>query len=76
MTSSPKYPQSNGLAEKTVQTAKKMFEKAKRDRKDPYLSLLEQRNTPVANYKSPAQLGTLRFTERQRDGNVLRQRVN
>ena len=32
------------------------LEKAKRDRKDPYLSLLEQRNTQVANYKSPAQL--------------------
>ena len=56
MTSSPKYPQSNGLAEKTVQTAKKMLEKAKRDRKDPYLPLLEQRNTPVVNYKLPAQL--------------------
>ena len=56
VTSSPKYPQSNGLAEKTVQTAKRMLEKAKRDHKDPYLALLEQRNTPVANYKSPAQL--------------------
>ena len=56
VTSSPKFPQSNGLAEKTVQTAKKMLEKAKRDRKDPYLSLLEQRNTPVVNYKLPAQL--------------------
>ena len=48
--------QSNGLAEKTVQTAKRMLEKAKRDRRDPYLALLEQRNTPVASYKSPAQL--------------------
>ena len=56
VTSSPRYPQSNGLAEKTVQTAKRMLEKAKRDRRDPYLALLEQRNTPVANYKSPAQL--------------------
>lgn len=56
VTSSPKYPQSNGLAEKTVQTVKRTLEKAKRDRKDPYLALLEQRNTPVANYKSPAQL--------------------
>ncbi|CAB4044926.1 sec1 family domain-containing 2 [Paramuricea clavata] len=56
VTSSPKYPQSNGLAEKTVQTAKRMLEKAKRDRRDPYLALLEQRNTPVASYKSPAQL--------------------
>ena len=56
VTSSPKYPQSKGLAEKTVQTGKKMLKKAKCDRKDPYVPLLEQRNTPVANYKSPAQL--------------------
>ena len=56
VTSSPRYPHSNGLVEKTVQTAKRMLEKAKRDRRDPYLALLEQRNTPIANYKSPAQL--------------------
>ena len=56
VTSSPKYPQSNGLVEKTVQAAKKMLEKAKHVRKDPYLPLLEQRNTPIAKYKSPAQL--------------------
>ena len=46
----------NGLAEKTVQTVKTILEKAKRDEKDPYLAILEQRNTPVDNYKSPAQL--------------------
>ncbi|KAK3749613.1 hypothetical protein QZH41_003226 [Actinostola sp. cb2023] len=56
VTSSPKYPQSNGLAEKTVQTVKSTLEKAKRDGKDPYLAMLELRNTPVGNYKSPAQL--------------------
>ena len=39
-----------------METAKRMLEKAKRDHKDPYLALLEQRNTPVANHKSPAQL--------------------
>jgi len=53
---SPHYPQSNGLAEKTVQIAKLILTKAKMDRKDPYLSLLEYRNTPVDNFKSPAQL--------------------
>ena len=46
----------NGLAEKTVQTVKTILEKAKRDGKDPYLAILEQCNTPVDNYKSPAQL--------------------
>ncbi|KAK3727149.1 hypothetical protein QZH41_004441 [Actinostola sp. cb2023] len=60
VTSSPKYPQSNGLAEKTVQTVKRTLEKAKRDGKDPYLAMLEQRNTPVGNYKSPAQLSMAR----------------
>ncbi len=56
VTSSPHYPQSNGLAEKTVQTAKRIFTKAKEDKRDPYLSLLEYRNTPVDGLKSPAQI--------------------
>ncbi len=54
--SSPLYPQSNGLAEKTVQTVKRLFTKAKSDSKDPYLALLEYRNTPLECGKSPAQL--------------------
>lgn len=56
VTSSPQYPQSNGLAEKTVQTAKWILTKAREDKKDPYLSLLEYRNTPVDGHKSPAQI--------------------
>lgn len=32
------------------------MDKAKADKRDPYLSLLEYRNTPVDNFKSPAQL--------------------
>ncbi|KAL0173103.1 hypothetical protein M9458_033414, partial [Cirrhinus mrigala] len=55
-TTSPRYPQSNGLAEKTVQTAKRILAKARADDKDYYLGLLEYRNTPVDNLKSPAQL--------------------
>ena len=56
ITSSPHYPQSNGLAEKSVQIAKLLMEKAKSDKRDPYLSLLEYRNTPVDSFRSPAQL--------------------
>jgi hypothetical protein len=56
-TSSPNYPSSNGLAEKCVQTVKNLLSKAQADKKDPYISLLEYRNTPLAENKlSPAQL--------------------
>lgn len=55
-TTSPRHPQSNGLAEKTVQTAKHILDKAKAGNTDPYLALLEYRNTPVDNLQSPAQL--------------------
>ena len=54
-TSSPYNPQGNGLAEKTVQTLKRMLEKARIDGKDPYISLLEYRNTPT-DVDSPAKL--------------------
>ena len=55
-TSSPVYPQSNGLAERTVQTVKNLLQKAKASGEDPYLSLLSYRNTPVSDAGSFAQL--------------------
>ena len=55
-TVSPWYPQANGLVEKEVQTLKKILTKAKQDRRDPYLGLLEYRNTPIDDVGSPVQL--------------------
>jgi hypothetical protein len=55
-TLSPVYPQSNGLAERTVQTVKNLLQKVKASGEDRYLSLLSYRNTPVSDAGSPAQL--------------------
>jgi len=56
VTSSPAYPQSNGLAEKTVQTVKNIMTRSKADGRKPLFAILEYRNTPVDNLASPAQL--------------------
>ncbi len=46
VTSSPRYPQSNGLAEKYVGILKMMLRKCHEDNSDPNLGLLRYRNTP------------------------------
>lgn len=57
VTSSPGFPQSNGLAERSIQTVKLMLKKCEEDGTDPYLALLSLRNTSIdANLGSPAQL--------------------
>lgn len=46
LTSSPEYPQSNGLAENAVKQAKSLLEKTRRDGSDIYQNLLNIRNIP------------------------------
>ena len=56
VTSSPYHPRSNGKAESAVKIVKNIFKKAISDDKDPWLALLDYRNTPTEGVNSsPAQ---------------------
>ena len=56
VTSSPHYAQSNGKVENAVKTAKRILKKAQADNRDPYLALLDWRNTPTEGlHSSPVQ---------------------
>ena len=52
LTSSPRYPQSNGEAERMVQTVKGLLQKTE----DPYAALLAYRASPLSNGFSPAEI--------------------
>lgn len=51
-TSSPKFPQSNGEAERAVRTVKNLLNKSQ----DPYMAMLTYRSSPLGNGFSPAEL--------------------
>ena len=48
ITSSPHYPQSDGLAEKFVQIVKSLFYKTKEEGKDLFKCLMIYHNTPLS----------------------------
>lgn len=48
VTTSPHYPQANGMAESAVKTCKTIMKKALLSKSDPYLGLLDHHNTPTA----------------------------
>lgn len=54
-TSSPRYPQSNGQAERFVNIVKTIMKKCSEDESDPNIGLLHYRNTPITGLEySPA----------------------
>lgn len=52
LTSSPYHSRSNGKSESAVKVVKNLFKKAIADKKDPWLALLDYRNTPTEGIKS------------------------
>ena len=56
-TTSPKNPQANGQVENAIGTTKSVLKKAYEDGTDPYIALLESRNTPITGLSYfPAQV--------------------
>lgn len=56
ITSSPGFPQSNGLAEKGVQIVKKILKRTQETQQDFWLGLLSYRATPLEDGRSPGEL--------------------
>lgn len=52
VSSSPNHAKSNGKAESAVKIAKNLFKKALKDNQDPWLALLDYRNTQTAGMQS------------------------
>ena len=55
-TSSPEFPQSNGLVERAIQTIKRTLIKCQETNSDPYLALLALRTTNNSTNTSPDQV--------------------
>lgn len=53
-TSSPHYPRSNGMIERSIQTIKGMLIKAYQSKEDPFLTVLNYNSTPKQNLPAPS----------------------
>ncbi|XP_064475700.1 uncharacterized protein LOC135389594 [Ornithodoros turicata] len=70
-TSSPHYPQSNGMVESAVKTAKELLTKALESEREPQLAFLDYRNTPQQGTQmSPTQA----FLNAEREPHNLQRR--
>ncbi|KAG8174308.1 hypothetical protein JTE90_010934 [Oedothorax gibbosus] len=56
VTSSPCFPQSNGMVERSIETLKGILFKVHQSQGDPNLALIEYNNTPKQNLPSPAEM--------------------
>ena len=57
VTSSPRYPMSNGMVERAIRTVKNTLDKARKSGVDPYLAMLSIQATPISDkLPSPAEL--------------------
>ncbi|XP_049516824.1 uncharacterized protein LOC125942652 [Dermacentor silvarum] len=56
VTSSPRFTQSNGLAEKGVQIVKRIMKKTAETKQDFWLGLLSYRSSPLEDGRSPGEL--------------------
>lgn len=55
-TSSPHYPRSNGMVERTIQTVKGLLYKAMENKEDPFLAILNYNSTPKQQLPAPSML--------------------
>lgn len=55
-TSSPRYPRSNGMVERSIQTIKNLFLKAIETKSDPFLAIMDYNSTPKQNLPAPCTL--------------------
>lgn len=71
ITTSPNYPQSNGLVERNIQTIKRTLKKSFESEQDPYLAMLALRTSPLKDKSSSPAQQLMKRTLRTNLPNIL-----